>query len=122
MRDQAPHNGREAPQSLRTRILGFLELSTFEGRAGLWFTLGLFVLCGGPMVLLSLLDVSGTPRRLLGVMSPVAICVGLAALILYLGLRYGEALQMSRLKTWTIAVLTVALGVAGGVGIWFSEG
>lgn len=122
MEPRPPQHDREAPPPSRWgRFLEFMELSTPEGRGGLWLTLGLFVLCCAPLVLLGVLDLSPTPRRILAASGPVSICLGVAALILALGFRYGEALKMSRAKTWGLAALFLALGLAGGVALWFSE-
>lgn len=115
--DQAP-----PPKSRWARFLDFMELSSPEGRGGLWITLGLLVFCFWPLVLLGVLDVSGTRRKLLIALGPAAICLGFAVLILFCGYRYGASLKWSRAQTWGLAALFLGMGLASGAGLWFSEG
>nr|WP_255203624.1 hypothetical protein [Myxococcus sp. AM011] len=98
-----------------------MELDSPEGRWGLGLVLGLLVIGFWPLLLLALMDVSGTPRKVLVALGPASICLGLALLILVCGHRYGESLRWSRRQTWGLAALFLGLGLLGGVGLWFSE-
>jgi hypothetical protein len=84
--------------------------------------LGLLVIGFWPLLLLAVMDVSGTPRKLLVALGPVSICLGFAVLVLWCGHRYGESLRWSRGQTWGLAALFLGMGLVGGVGLWFSEG
>lgn len=120
----APRNRREPeepPRSWWWHVLDFLELSSPEGRWGVGLVLGLLVIGFWPLVLLAVLDVSGTARKVLVALGPASICLGFAALILICGYRYGEALRWSRRQTWGMAVLFLGLGLLGGLGLWLSE-
>lgn len=99
-----------------------MDLSSPEGSRGFWLVLGLLVVGFWPLLLLAVMDVSGTARRLLVALGPVSICLGFVALILWCGYRYGELLRWSRRQTWGLAVLFLGMGLLGGVGLWFSEG
>ncbi|ABF93094.1 hypothetical protein MXAN_6154 [Myxococcus xanthus DK 1622] len=118
----APQRHREPPRSWWTRFLDFMELSSPEGRWGLGLVLGLLVIGFWPLLLLAVLDVSGTPRKVLVALGPASICLGFALLILVCGYRYGESLRWSRAQTWGLAALFLGMGLAGGAGLWFSEG
>ncbi|WP_343073600.1 hypothetical protein [Pyxidicoccus fallax] len=115
-------NSLEPPRSWWRQFLDFMELSTPEGRGGLALLLVLLVVCFGPLLLLALLDVSGTARKALVALGPVSICLGLAGLVLVCGYRYGDALKWSRGQTWGLAALFLGMGLLGGLGLWFSEG
>lgn len=124
MQPTAPRRHRapqESPRSWRARFLDFMELDSPEGRWGLGLVVGLLVIGFWPLLLLAVLDVSGTPRKLLVALGPASICLGLALLILVCGHRYGESLRWSRRQTWGLAALFLGLGLLGGVGLWFSE-
>ncbi|WP_223757387.1 hypothetical protein [Myxococcus sp. RHSTA-1-4] len=113
---------QEPPRSWWWQFLDFMELSSPEGLKGLGLVLGLLVIGFWPLLLLAVLDVGGTARKVLVALGPVSICLGFAGLVLVCGYRYGEALGMSRQKTWALAVLFLGLGLLGGLGLWFSEG
>ncbi|CAM3055313.1 hypothetical protein [Corallococcus soli] len=121
----APRRRREPvepPRSWWFQVLDFLELTSPEGRRAYVLVVGLLVVGFWPLALLAALDVSGTPRKALVALGPVSICMGLAALILVCGHRYGESLRWSRRQTWGMAALFLGLGLLGGLGLWFSEG
>ena len=84
-------------------------------------TLGLSLVVLGPMVLLEVLELSETAQARLAAIWVGGICLGFTALVLHLGLRHGEAMRMSRVKTWGVAAMFVTLGLLGGLGLWFSE-
>jgi hypothetical protein len=98
-----------------------MDLSSPESLKGLGLVLVLLVIGFGPLLLLAVLDVSGTARKALVALGPVSICLGFAALVLVCGYRYGELLKWSRRQTWTLAALFVGMGLLGGLGLWFSE-
>ena len=116
------HRPVEPPPSWWRQVLDFLELSSPEGRGGLALALGLLVIGFWPLLLLALMDVRGTARKVLVALGPVSICLGLAGLVLVCGYRYGEALKWSRRQTWGLAALFLGLGLLSGLGLWFSEG
>jgi len=99
-----------------------MELSGPEGSWSVGLVVGLLVIGFWPLLLLAVLDVSGTPRKLLVAAGPMSICMGLAVLILVCGYRYGESLNWSRRQTWALAALFLGLGLLGGLGLWLSEG
>ncbi|RKH69022.1 hypothetical protein [Corallococcus llansteffanensis] len=113
---------QEPPRSWWWRLLDFLELSSPETWWGLGLVFGLLVVGFWPLLLLAVLDVSGTTRKVLVALGPVSICLGFAGLILVCGYRYGESLRWSRRQTWGLAALFLGLGLLGGLGLWFSEG
>ncbi len=113
---------QEPPRSWWWRILDFMELTSPEGLRGFLLVLGLLVVGFWPLVLLAVMDVSGTARKALVALGPASICLGFAALILVCGYRYGELLKWSRRQTWGLAVLFLGMGLLGGLGLWFSEG
>ncbi|MFY2562941.1 hypothetical protein ACN469_35435 [Corallococcus terminator] len=121
MQPTEPRRRREQHRSWWSRFLDFMELETPEGRWGLGLVVGLLVIGFWPLLLLAVLDVSGTPRKLLVALGPASICLGLALLILVCGHRYGESLRWSRRQTWGLAALFLGLGLLGGLGLWFSE-
>lgn len=104
-----------------TRLLEFLELSTPEARKVLWAVLGAFLVIGAPLVLPEVLGLSTSLRKLFALLGVAVVVLSFTALILYLGHRHGEAVKMSRTKTWTLAALVLGMGLAGGAGIWFGE-
>ncbi|MFP2925686.1 hypothetical protein ACLESO_10785 [Pyxidicoccus sp. 3LG] len=116
------HEPQEPPRSWWRQFLDFMELSSPEGQWGLGLVLGLLVIGFWPLLLLAVVDVSGTPRKLLVALGPVSICLGLAGLVLVCGYRYGESLRWSRRQTWGLAALFLGMGLLGGLGLWFSEG
>jgi len=116
------HEPQGPPPSRWQRFLDFTELSNPETLRGVGLVLGLLVIGFWPLLLLAVMDVSGTPRKLLVALGPVSICLGFAALILWCGHRYGESLRWSRRQTWGMAALFLGMGLLGGVGLWFSEG
>lgn len=121
----APRRRREPlepPRSRWRQFLDFMELSSPEAVKGLGLVLGLLVVGFWPLLLLGVLDVSGTPRKLLVALGPVSICLGLAVLVLVCGYRYGELLRWSRRQTWGLAALFLGMGLLGGLGLWLSEG
>ncbi len=99
-----------------------MELSSPEGRRALGLVLGLLVIGFWPLLLLAVMGVGGTARRMLVALGPVSICLGFAGLILVCGYRYGELLRWSRRQTWALAALFLGMGLLGGLGLWFSEG
>ncbi|NTX63590.1 hypothetical protein HUA74_23320 [Myxococcus sp. CA051A] len=111
----------EPHRSWWSRFLDFMELDSPEGRWGLGLVVGLLIIGFWPLLLLAVLDVSGTPRKVLVALGPASICLGLALLILVCGHRYGESLRWSRGQAWGLAALFLGLGLLGGVGLWFSE-
>lgn len=113
---------REPPRTWWQQVLDVLELSGPQGVRGLGLALGLLVIGFWPLLLLAVLDVSGPARKALVALGPVSICLGLSGLVLGCGLRYGDALGMSRRQTWLLAALFTGLGLLGGLGLWFSEG
>lgn len=120
----APRRRREPqdpPRSRWQQFLDYTELSEPETVKGIGLVLGLLVIGFWPLLLLAVVDVSGTPRKLLVALGPASICLGLAVLILVCGHRYGEALKWSRRQTWTLAALFLGMGLLGGLGLWFSE-
>ncbi|WP_240356836.1 MULTISPECIES: hypothetical protein [Myxococcus] len=121
MQPTEPRRRREQHRSGWMKFLDFMELDSPEGRWGLGLVLGLLVIGFWPLLLLALMDVSGTPRKVLVALGPASICLGLALLILVCGHRYGESLRWSRRQTWGLAALFLGLGLLGGVGLWFSE-
>ncbi|MCY1023470.1 hypothetical protein [Pyxidicoccus sp. MSG2] len=120
-RPLAPREPPEPPRSWWWRFLDFMDLSSPESLKGLGLVLVLLVIGFGPLLLLAVLDVSGTARKALVALGPVSICLGFAGLVLVCGYRYGELLKWSRRQTWTLAALFVGLGLLGGLGLWFSE-
>ncbi|MCP3143112.1 hypothetical protein [Pyxidicoccus xibeiensis] len=121
----APRRRREPQEPPRTwwwRLLDFMDLASPESQKGLALVLGVLVVGFGPLLLLAVLDVSGTARRALVALGPVSICLGFAALVLVCGYRYGEQLKWSRRQTWGLAALCLGMGLLGGLGLWFSEG
>ncbi|MCE9669893.1 hypothetical protein LY474_19015 [Myxococcus stipitatus] len=120
-----PHRRRapmDPPRSRWHRFLEFMELSTPEAWKGLALVFGLLVVGFWPLVLLAVMDVSGTPRKALIATGPASICMGFAGLVLVCGYRYGESLKWSRGQTWGLAALFLGMGLLGGLGLWFSEG
>jgi hypothetical protein len=113
---------REPPRSRWQRFLDYTELSEPETVKGIGLVLGLLVVGFWPLLALAVLDVSGARRKLLVALGPVSICLGLAALVLVCGHKYGEALKWSRRQTWTLAALFLGMGLLSGLGLWFSEG
>ncbi|WP_163995669.1 hypothetical protein [Pyxidicoccus caerfyrddinensis] len=120
-RPLAPREPPEPPRSWWQRFLDYMDLSSPESLKGLGLVLVLLVIGFGPLLLLAVLDVSGTARKALVALGPVSICLGFAALVLVCGYRYGELLKWSRRQTWTLAALFVGMGLLGGLGLWFSE-
>ena len=116
------HEPQEPPPSWWRRLLDFLELSNPEALKGVGLVVGLLVIGFWPLLLLAVLDVRDTERKMLVALGPASICLGFAGLILVCGHRYGELLRWSRRQTWALAVLFLGLGLLGGVGLWFSEG
>ncbi|MFE8597708.1 hypothetical protein KYC5002_19670 [Archangium violaceum] len=110
------------PPSWWRQVLDFLELDSPEGRRAFGLVFGLLVIGFWPLVLLAVMDVSGTPRKALVALGPVSICLGFAVLVLVCGYRYGESLKWSRRQTWGLAALFLGMGLLGGLGLWFSEG
>lgn len=121
-RPQRPRKPPEPPRSWWRQFLEFMELSSPQELWGLGLVLVLLVIGFGPLLLLALLDVSGTARKVLIALGPVSVCLGLAGLILVCGYRYGESLKWSRQQTWGLAALFLGMGLLGGLGLWFSEG
>jgi hypothetical protein len=102
-------------------VLDVTELSGPQCVRGLGLAVELLVIGFWPLLLLAVLDVSGTARKVLVALDPVSIYLGLSGLVLWCGFRYGDAIGMSRRQTWLLAALSTALGLLGGVGLWFSE-
>ncbi|MCP3097903.1 hypothetical protein LZ198_03325 [Myxococcus sp. K15C18031901] len=111
----------EPPRTRWQRFWDFMELSTPQAWGGLGLVFGLLVVGFWPLVLLAVLDVSGTPRKALIATGPASICLGFALLVLVCGYRYGESLKWSRRQTWSLAVMFLGMGLLGGLGLWFSE-
>lgn len=101
-----------------------LEALGFSG-PGTWQTLVfiavLLVVGFGPLLALAIFPVEGTARRVLVALGPVGVCLGLAALTLVCGVKYGNALGWSRRQITGLVGLFVTLGLLGGLGLWLSE-
>ncbi|QSQ27971.1 hypothetical protein JY651_03815 [Pyxidicoccus parkwayensis] len=98
-----------------------MELSGPSGWGGLGIALAILVIGFGPLLLLAVLDVSGTARKALVALGPMGICVGLALLVLWCARRYGEALGWTRRQAWLLAGMFLGMGLLGGLGLWLGE-
>lgn len=107
--------GRATPSSESHTLLDEL------GLPGPTLPLAILILVIGfsPLLVLSLVEVGDTTRRLLAALGPVLVCLAFSVLIVLFGLRAAEG-EAARIRTWFLFWLFLALGGLFGWGLYVS--